>query len=1181
MPRVMRILCGERLDHLLDAMLESMRRAPLPPPAQEIVVIQGRGLDRWISQQAALRLGGWGFVETLFPRPFLLRAFAAVIDGAVSVPPADDGLMRGELEMRVAAALPALVGDPRFAAVARVMRGPAEERADAALALAPRIAEALDRAAQHRVDRVRAWSADAELDEGAHPDEPWLAELWRRVAAEATPSRLITDRERFKECCARGEGVPAGLSARVAIFGVSTLAPAFMELLEPLARRVEVVLYVLDPCPGVKGHRVAARWGVESREFAEAVEVLEREGRAEVHRVARPAGMRVREARTPSTAGCASLLERLHGRLRGEPDGTGRVADGAGDGTGRVADGAGDGFDDSLQLLAGRGEIDEIASAHDAILELLRRDRTLEPRDVAILTPDLDRYGPIIEAVFSGRRDGADRPVLPFAVGDRDRSSTHAIEAMARLVELALSRCERRRVLEVLALAPVADAFGLGAADLEAIAEWSDRARIRWGLDAEHRASHGRPGEIVGTWRWGVDRLILGGVVAEEEMGALGTREPVAPLPAVEGGDRARLAALEAFLDALRLLAHGVGERRPLADAADAAEADAESGAPEPRASSDSRSASWLSIVDGIAERAVARDEPHAAGAALVRLRLATMRSAAQRGGFAGPAHAVSARSAARFIVERLREGHPGRGLLASGVTVAALQPMRSIPFKVMAVAGLADGAIPRRVSAPSFDLVAARRRAGDRDARLDDRQVMLETIFAASRALVLTWPGVDPTSGLPRPPSVLIDELSEVVPEARATSRAPRPTREACAAPAPAPPAAAPAAPARPATAPAPAPSACAASTEEIEPLTLEELERFWRSPAEAYLRHLGVQIAFEPRPSEEEDPIGREFERELLRELMPLALDPEDDETLAPRPASDVVLEGEGLLPRGASRALILPPLRERLDEWRSEAETIAQGAGAPGGLRESIVAQEIDLTLDVPPGEGSAAASRVRLTGRLLALRGVGPLEVVDRSFDSPRLLMRRWIRLLAAAASAPGAAGAAPKGMLLLGRVGSGTGDDRVLACEARLLAAPAREEALSHLSTLVAALRRGRRAPLAFMPQTSLAFSNLVLRRRDPMTEARALATVREEFAGEGGGGERSARPGGDGLDLAVRTLFGVDGFFERREGELEPAFISLARTIGFPPVRAWIDGVTKSGLVPRRASSTRPGRASP
>ncbi len=90
--------------------------------------------------------------------------------------------------------------------------------------------------------------------------------------------------------------------------------------------------------------------------------------------------------------------------------------------------------------------------------------------------------------------------------------------------------------------------------------------------------------------------------------------------------------------------------------------------------------------------------------------------------------------------------------------------PMRSLPFALVCLLGLDDGALPRRTPAAGFDLIGQKTRHGDRARRLDDRYLLLETLLSARQGLYLSYVGRDPRSNAVLPPSVLISELLDVV---------------------------------------------------------------------------------------------------------------------------------------------------------------------------------------------------------------------------------------------------------------------------------------------------------------------------------------------------------------------------------------------------------------------------------
>ena len=105
-----------------------------------------------------------------------------------------------------------------------------------------------------------------------------------------------------------------------------------------------------------------------------------------------------------------------------------------------------------------------------------------------------------------------------------------------------------------------------------------------------------------------------------------------------------------------------------------------------------------------------------------------------------------------------------GSGFLMGGMTVAALKPMRSLPFRVIAVAGLDDGAFPRRERRTAFDLLDVEHRRGDRDMRSDDRQLFLDILLSAQDKLILSYSGRAVSDNSPRALSVVVDELLDYI---------------------------------------------------------------------------------------------------------------------------------------------------------------------------------------------------------------------------------------------------------------------------------------------------------------------------------------------------------------------------------------------------------------------------------
>jgi exodeoxyribonuclease V gamma subunit len=138
------------------------------------------------------------------------------------------------------------------------------------------------------------------------------------------------------------------------------------------------------------------------------------------------------------------------------------------------------------------------------------------------MCPDVETYAPLIHAAFGLadiRFDGPAHPghLLRVQLADRSLAASNPLLAVAaRLVELSRGRFAAAELLDLAAAEPVRRRFRFDDDDLERFARWVEQAGIRWGLDAEQRADFNLRNLGANTWRFGLDRLLLGVARAEE-----------------------------------------------------------------------------------------------------------------------------------------------------------------------------------------------------------------------------------------------------------------------------------------------------------------------------------------------------------------------------------------------------------------------------------------------------------------------------------------------------------------------------------------------------------------------------------------------------------------------------------------------------------------------------------------
>ena len=596
--------------------------------------------------------------------------------------------------------------------------------------------------------------------------------------------------------------LPSDWPRRASFFAVPALSPSYLELLCEAARGIEIHLFVLNPCREywgdihsrreidhraegadpdagyfTEGNELLAAWGRAGRDMIDAlIEVpgadweerfVEPAGAGRLAAVQRDildlrlAGEAARDdeslvaASVAEAPGVATPADRPDGPApdvgtspavepRADPGAFRATAPHAGPNPRPPVEAERPVTDDSIQVHVCHSPVREAEVLHDRLLAIFDIHPDLEPADVLVLTPDLETYGPAVEAVFAA----AGR--IPCHLARARAVESRTLRAFLDLLSLPSSRHGAESVLAPLAAPAIGVRFGIGDADIATIRDWVREAGIRWGVDEAHRGEEDLPETADHTWRHGLRRLLLGYAMADAD-------EPVAglvPCRGAEGGfgfgemDGELLGRFVSYCEQVFGLRTRLGGRRPpalwgavLRDVvrdflSDGSERVRGAGGPE----------GWAFArelaEESAAVRALIRDfeneASHARTPVPLEVVLDVLRERADQ----------TARAAAR---------------LADGVTVAGLGAGRIVPAGAVCVVGMNDGVFPRSPSTPSFDVVAAgRARRGDRDIRREDRFAFLEALLAARRCFLVTCAGRGLRDDAPIPPSVLVDELKD-----------------------------------------------------------------------------------------------------------------------------------------------------------------------------------------------------------------------------------------------------------------------------------------------------------------------------------------------------------------------------------------------------------------------------------
>jgi exodeoxyribonuclease V gamma subunit len=289
------------------------------------------------------------------------------------------------------------------------------------------------------------------------------------------------------------------------------------EVERSLSRGSSVIRRNDDPTASLARNAILASWGRDARELQL---VLARGDEFVVHEhvVAEP----------PST-----LLGLLQANVRGNHEAAGEPPPNADDRRPLL-----DVDDQSVQVHACHGRARQVEVMRDAILHLLEDDKTLEPRDVIVMCPDIETFAPLIQATFGAGEavpDDDDEALPPDArppdlrvrLADRSlRQTNPVLGVVAHVLELADSRVTASQVLSLADREPVRRRFRFDDDELGRIQDWVVTSGIHWGLDETTRAPFKLATVPDGTWRAGLDRILLGATMTRGRPPALRLSAP-------------------------------------------------------------------------------------------------------------------------------------------------------------------------------------------------------------------------------------------------------------------------------------------------------------------------------------------------------------------------------------------------------------------------------------------------------------------------------------------------------------------------------------------------------------------------------------------------------------------------------------------------------------------------------
>jgi exodeoxyribonuclease V gamma subunit len=729
-PSGLHLIVSNRLEALGTALAELLRQADPPDPQTalqpEIVLVQSKGMQRWVSMQIARQNGICANLRFPFPNAFI-EDLCGRMSGSM---PKTNPYAPGALAFRIMRILPVLYDQPAFDPLRSYFQG--QFHPLKVYQLACRLADLFDQYIIYRPEMLAAWEAGRP---GAAQPSNWQSLLWQAISRDAhVPHRADLQKELIRNLsessCHRNT-----LPTRVCVFGITHLPPFHLQVLKALSERIAVYFFTSNPCRHFwfdivsdqylarkqsqesthgtafdlhfeRGNRLLASWGAMGKNFFNMLYAFEPQT---IERFDSIGG--------DSLLTCIQqdILDLVDGpqfsplvKPECSPDGT-------------------------IRIHNCHSAMREVEVLHDQLLSLFEACGDLQPRDILVMTPDINSYAPYIHAVFGAAQ-------LPYSVADQNlRRQSRVIEALIHLLEIKDSRFEAGSIVALLEFDVIRERFDLAADDVALIEEWVREANIRWGWDGADRKRQALPGFTENSWRAGLDRLLMGYAMEPD-----GDRlyDGILPFDSIEGSRGRALGSLALFAETLHETMRLWPAQAPLKK--------------------------WSELLTALLDNFFLSTSSRQAEISLLRNLANDLLHLADDSGCRTDVSFEVVRDHVRARLERITASS---GFMVGGITFCAMLPMRSIPAQVICLLGLQHDAFPHDLQEPKFNLIATDPMPGDRSKRNDDKYLFLEALLSSRRVFYLSYIGRRIQDNALVPPSVLIDELVEYISENYAIS--------------------------------------------------------------------------------------------------------------------------------------------------------------------------------------------------------------------------------------------------------------------------------------------------------------------------------------------------------------------------------------------------------------------------
>ncbi len=691
---------------------------------KQYLVTQTDGMNNWLTIQLASRMGIHANTKFLKPNDIVNQLYFWMGGESSEV------LASDHLKWLIYNLLDERMFVQRFKTIAAYYPGDDVKR----IALSAKVADLFDQYQVYRPELLDEWN-NATIEEVKV--EEWQKYLWIKVKEKM--GNELTDKTSMIRFIIKQLNEPAQQQKMITrlpqlhIFGVSIITQLHIHLFNELSKYCAVSFYLLNPAPLVywlddKTEKQIARLGQLQKMHGKKPIQLEGSGNTLLISWGKviqetfgllfenDAFLNVYNDATvtePAMSDEDTLLQKIQNDIFYNNDVPSRIPLIATDLT-----------DGSLTINACYTPVREVEVLYNFLVHLVdQKKEQLSPRDIVVMVSDIDAYAPYIKAVFKTAPYQ-----FPFTIADESvQSGDSLFTAIEAILSITADSFKAEEVMQLLDSHYIRERFGI--TDTALLRKVVSMANIRFGIEGTTDDD-----TALVSWNNGLQRIRYGICMSGSDEYRIGG-ETIYPLDVAEGADAIELTRFTHFIDVLKWYVLDRGHNRNLSG--------------------------WGQHMLNLADNLVFESDSNDADEDYQRLLqyIGNLNLLTETYNEA-VSYDVFKHSFLNIIASETRS----HSFAVGGITFCSLIPMRSIPFKVVALLGLNFDKFPRRETPLSFNLMEQKRRKGDRNVKENDKHLFLETVLSAQQYLYISYIGRSARDNSIHPPSALVDELVDYV---------------------------------------------------------------------------------------------------------------------------------------------------------------------------------------------------------------------------------------------------------------------------------------------------------------------------------------------------------------------------------------------------------------------------------